>query len=88
MYKVGVFNMIKFLNLKSFWAIIFILFISFLLPFNVEAKELYNVSFLEESLDDAELISGDDIVIGNVFEYVPVDNQMGKIFNVNRVTKF
>ena len=80
------FNMNNFF--KKCWAIIFLLIISFLLPFNVEAKELYNVSFSEESLDDAELISGDDIVIGNVFEYVPVDNQMGNLFNDNRVTKF
>ena len=80
------FNMIKFL--KKCWVIIFLLIISFLLPFNVEAKELYNESVLEESLDEAELISGDDVLIGNVFEYVPVDNQVSKLYNIDRVTKF
>ena len=80
------FNMIKFL--KKYWVIIFILFISFLLPFNVEAKVLYNKSVSEESLDEAELISGDDVFFKYAFRYVPVDDQNIFVTNEDKVIKF
>ena len=80
------FNMIKFL--KKYWVIIFLLFISFLLPFNVEAKELYNESVLEERLYEAELISGDDVFFKYAFGYVPVDDQNFFVTNEDKVIKF
>ena len=80
------FNMIKFL--KKCWAIIFLLIISFLLPFNVEAKVLYNESVSEERLDEAELISGDDVFFKYAFRYVPVDDQNFFVTNEDKVIKF
>ena len=79
------FNMIKFL--KKCWVIIFILFVSFLLTFNVEAKGYYG-SVPEEYLDEAELISGDDVFLDN--KYIPVDDQMFDVYvyNEDRSTNF
>ena len=79
------FNMINFL--KKCWVIIFILFVSFLLPFNVEAKGYYG-SVPEEYLDEAELISGDDVFLDN--KYIPVDDQMFDVYvyNEDRSTNF
>ena len=80
------FNMIKFF--KKCWVIIFLLIISFLLPFNVEAKVLYNKSVSEESLNEAELISGDDVFFKYAFRYVPVDDQNIFVTNEDKVIKF
>lgn len=77
------FNMIKFF--KKCWVIIFLLIISFLLPFNVEAKGYYD-SVSEESLDEAELISGDDVSLDN--KYIPVEDQEFNIYNEDKDRNF
>ena len=77
------FNMIKIF--KNCWVIIFLLIISFLLPFNVEAKGYYD-SVSEESLDTVELISGDDVSLDN--KYIPVEEQEFNIYNEEKNINF
>ena len=77
------FNMIKFL--KKYCVIIFLLFISFLLPFNVEAKE-YNWTVEEKNFDEAEFISGDDVSFDN--EYISVGDQEFEVVDVDKYRNF
>lgn len=79
------FNMNKFF--KKCWVIILILFIFFLLPFNVEAKGYYD-RVSEMFFDEAELISGDDVKLNN--EYIPVDGQdfEEKLINMDKAVNF
>ena len=69
---------------KKCWVIILILFISFLLPFNVEAKGFYG-SVQEEDFDENELISGDDV---HLYKYIPVDGQDFEVYNGRKIANF
>ena len=77
------FNMIEFL--KKCWAIIFILVVSFILPFNVEAKG-YNWDIMDKNFDEAEFISGDDVTFDN--EYISVGDQEFEVYNVDKSRNF
>ena len=77
------FNMIEFL--KKCWAIIFILVISFILPFNVEAKG-YNWDIMDKNFDETEFISGDDVTFDN--EYISVGDQEFEVYNVDKSRNF
>ena len=72
---------------KKCWVIILIVFIFFLLPFNVEAKGYYD-RVSEMFFDEAELISGDDVKLNN--EYIPVDGQdfEEKLINMDKAVNF
>ena len=72
---------------KNSWGFIFILVVSFILPFNVEAKQK-NTYVLEYKFDDEELISGDTIHINDATTYIPIEEQDFRLYNEYKVTKF
>lgn len=73
--------------LKRSWVFIIALLLSLLLPFNVEAK-IRNAVIEEKNLDGSELISGDDIVVRNIYEYIAVDDQKYNFDTIKKVTNF
>ena len=75
----------KFLRMNLVFIVV--LFVSLILPFNVDAK-IRNVVIEEKNLEESELISGDDIALNDIFEYIAVDDQKYNFMSLNKVTKF
>ena len=74
-------------SFKNSWMFIIILFVSLILPFNVEAKQT-NTYIMESDFDYEEFISGDSISIFNSTSYTPVEKQDFKFYSLDKVTKF
>ena len=73
--------------LKRSLMLIFVLFMSLILPFSVEAKSKNSV-IKETELKGSELISGDEIVVKDIYEYVATDDQKYNFDTINKVTNF
>ena len=72
---------------KNNFMFIFILFITFVLPFRVEAKQTN--TFIEDyNFDYEELISGDSLLINGATVYIPVEEQKFEFFEKDKVTNF
>lgn len=72
---------------KIKWMFIVVLFVSLVLPFNVEAK-IRNYVIKDNDLEGKELISGDDIVVSDVYDYIAVDDQKYNLGTNDKVIKF
>ena len=66
---------------------IFILFVSLILPFRVDAKQT-NTFIRGYNIDSEELISGDTVQFDNATTYIPVEDQNFKFYALDKVINF
>lgn len=74
-------------TLRNSWVFIIILFVTFVMPFRVEAKQT-NTAIWESEFDNKELISGDTITINEATTFTPVENQNFKFYDEDKITNF
>ena len=74
-------------TLKNSLMFIIMLFVTFALPFRVEAKQS-NTAIWESAFDNEELISGDTIKITGATTFTPVENQNFEFYAENKITNF